>query len=82
MPPILPPLSNDCAAFGMAGFVAYRDQALDLRRLELHFRQALAYLTALNDVQAIAAENLRALALLLDRLYCEHFRHLGSLDLL
>lgn len=52
----------------MAGFVAYRDQALDLKRLELHFRQALAYLSALNDVQAIVAENLHAFAPVLDRL--------------
>ncbi len=66
----------------MAGFVAYRDQPLDLKRPELHFRQALAYLSALNDVQAIAAENLQAFTLVLVRLYRGHSRRLGSLDLL
>ncbi|WP_459476518.1 hypothetical protein [Pseudomonas sp. No.117] len=82
MPPILPPLPNDRAVFAVASFVVYRDRALDLKLLELHFRLAPAYLSALNDVRAIAAENLRALTLLLDRLYLEHLRRLGALDLL
>lgn len=66
----------------MAGFIADMDRALDLTSLELHFRRAGTYLAALNDVQAISAENFQGCALVLDSLYHEHFRRLGSLDLL
>lgn len=78
----LPPLPSDRAVSAMAAFIADMDRAQDLPSLELHFHRAGAYLAALNDVQAISGASLQGCTLVLDSLYREHSRRLGSLDLL
>ncbi len=82
MPHNAPSFANPKVNASIAAYINDIERAKSLPELDTHFLRAGAYLKALSDVEAIGADDLAGVTLVVDRLYQEQFRRLGKLGFL